>query len=433
MRLSVNFSASFAPSLSLSCLPVASFALRKPPTSCGSPSRPPAPSAGSWRSPEPMASTRRPTSTSRATELATTEAGKIALVGGGADMILSDWLWVARERSLGKRSCSIRIPPRSAPSWPRSREEFGKPSDFVGKKLGVAGGPLDKSWLMLQAWALQAGRRPEEPGQYRVRRAAAARGKTGAGRTRRRARILDLLRPAGSRKASRRAVDMSDVERDLGAKGPVIVTGYVFTEAFAARARPGAGALLRHDGQGEEADRRRRRRLREDRAVKGRSKDARRLRTGDAAANITARACRRGRLAADESDAAAIFSVLARSAARQLVGAAKDIDPERVLPSCRAAAKNDPPKNDPAAFRSRCFSPLWQIGAWASGRITCRRRSPSARLWSHEARSGELPFNLGVTLTRVLAGFVLAMASGSALGLALGRNPRSTGCSIPGW
>ena len=34
-------------------------------------------------------------------ELASTEAGKIALQGGAADMIVSDWLWVARERSLG--------------------------------------------------------------------------------------------------------------------------------------------------------------------------------------------------------------------------------------------------------------------------------------------------------------------------------------------
>ena len=34
-------------------------------------------------------------------ELASTEAGKIALKGGSADMMLSDWLWVARERSLG--------------------------------------------------------------------------------------------------------------------------------------------------------------------------------------------------------------------------------------------------------------------------------------------------------------------------------------------
>src|SRR5438105_12410299 len=34
-------------------------------------------------------------------ELASTEAGKIALKGGAADIILSDWLWVARERALG--------------------------------------------------------------------------------------------------------------------------------------------------------------------------------------------------------------------------------------------------------------------------------------------------------------------------------------------
>src|SRR5215467_13638465 len=36
-----------------------------------------------------------------AVELASTEAGKIALKGGSADLMLSDWLWVARERSLG--------------------------------------------------------------------------------------------------------------------------------------------------------------------------------------------------------------------------------------------------------------------------------------------------------------------------------------------
>src|SRR6266436_880008 len=36
-----------------------------------------------------------------AIELATTEAGKIALKGGSADVMLSDWLWVARERALG--------------------------------------------------------------------------------------------------------------------------------------------------------------------------------------------------------------------------------------------------------------------------------------------------------------------------------------------
>ena len=34
-------------------------------------------------------------------ELASPEAGKVALKGGSADIMLSDWLWVARARSLG--------------------------------------------------------------------------------------------------------------------------------------------------------------------------------------------------------------------------------------------------------------------------------------------------------------------------------------------
>src|SRR5436190_22548356 len=36
-----------------------------------------------------------------ALELASPEAGKIAIKGGSADMFLSDWLYVARERALG--------------------------------------------------------------------------------------------------------------------------------------------------------------------------------------------------------------------------------------------------------------------------------------------------------------------------------------------
>ena len=52
-------------------------------------------------------------------ELASTEAGKIALKGGAADVIVSDWLWVARERSLGDNLMFIRIRRRLAPSWSR--------------------------------------------------------------------------------------------------------------------------------------------------------------------------------------------------------------------------------------------------------------------------------------------------------------------------
>lgn len=40
-----------------------------------------------------------------------------------------------------------------------------------------------------------------------------------------------------------------------------------------------------------------------------------------------------------------------------------------------------------------------------------------------ETASGELPYNLAVTLARVAAAFVISMAVGAALGLAMGRSP----------
>src|SRR3954471_15753810 len=89
-------------------------------------------------------------------ELASTEAGKIALKGGSADLMLSDWLWVARERSLGDNlvfyPSSSTLGAVMVPAHSSIREIVG----LRGKKLAVAGGPLDKSWLLLQALARQS-------------------------------------------------------------------------------------------------------------------------------------------------------------------------------------------------------------------------------------------------------------------------------------
>src|SRR5436853_81550 len=88
-----------------------------------------------------------------AIELASTEAGKIAIKAGSADLMLSDWLWVARERSLGDNlvfyPSSSTLGAVMVPAQSPIREII----DLRGKKLAVAGGPLDKSWLLLQALA----------------------------------------------------------------------------------------------------------------------------------------------------------------------------------------------------------------------------------------------------------------------------------------
>lgn len=90
------------------------------------------------------------------TELATTDAGKIAIQGGGADVIISDWLWVARERALG--STLTFYPHSTAIGAVMTKNEAIKSVvDLSGKKLGVAGGPVDKSWLLLRAYARRQG------------------------------------------------------------------------------------------------------------------------------------------------------------------------------------------------------------------------------------------------------------------------------------
>jgi len=99
------------------------------------------------------------------TELATPEAGKIALQGGSADLIVSDWLWVARERAQGAK---LTLSPYSTGVGAvlTKNPAIRGIADLAGKKLGVSGGPLDKSWL--RTGVLELRRRPRRQG-FRAR------------------------------------------------------------------------------------------------------------------------------------------------------------------------------------------------------------------------------------------------------------------------
>src|SRR5712675_907042 len=84
-------------------------------------------------------------------ELASTEAGKIALKSGSADLMLSDWLWVARERSLGDGLVFYPSSSTLGAVMVSGQSPIKEIADLKGKKLAIAGGPIDKSWLLLQA------------------------------------------------------------------------------------------------------------------------------------------------------------------------------------------------------------------------------------------------------------------------------------------
>src|SRR2546429_8502703 len=90
-------------------------------------------------------------------ELASPEAGKVALRGGAADVIVSDWLWVSRERGLGAKLTFYPYSSALGAVMVPNSSSIRTLTDLKGRKLAVAGGPIDKSWLLLRASMKQDG------------------------------------------------------------------------------------------------------------------------------------------------------------------------------------------------------------------------------------------------------------------------------------
>ena len=83
--------------------------------------------------------------------LASTQATKIALQGGAADIAVTDWLWVSRQRAAGIDLALVPYTAALGAVMVPATSSIKGLADLKGKKLGVAGGPIDKSWLMLRA------------------------------------------------------------------------------------------------------------------------------------------------------------------------------------------------------------------------------------------------------------------------------------------
>jgi NitT/TauT family transport system substrate-binding protein len=168
------------------------------------------------------------------TELASTEAGKIALKGGSADIVLSDWLWVTRERALGDDLVFYPYSSALGAVMVPANSPIRDIADLKGKKLGVAGGPLDKSWLLLQGFARRSGIDLAKEaaiayGAPPLLTQKALQGETDA--------TLTFWNFCAQLEVAdmRRAIAMKDVVRSLGATGPVAMVGYVFSDSWAQR------------------------------------------------------------------------------------------------------------------------------------------------------------------------------------------------------
>ena len=174
------------------------------------------------------------------TELASPEAGKIALKGGSADLIVADVMWVARERAIGGSLLYHPFTSTLGAIMVPSGSKIASVGDLKGRKLGVAGGPLDKSWLLFQAWARKRGFDPKKEAQVNFGAPPLLAAKTEQGELEAVLNYWNICAELEG-KGFRRAIEMSLVEHELGAKGPVAMVGYAFEQAFAA----GNGSALK--------------------------------------------------------------------------------------------------------------------------------------------------------------------------------------------
>ena len=170
------------------------------------------------------------------TELASTEAGKIAMRAGSADIMLSDWLWVSRERALGAKLTFYPYSSALGAVMVPASSPIRTLADLKGRKLAVAGGPIDKSWLLLQARLKQDGidLKSEASIVYGAPPLLAAKALDGEMDA-----SLNFWNFCAQLEAKgfRRLAGIEDILPRLGAKGPVAVVGYVFDESWAASHR----------------------------------------------------------------------------------------------------------------------------------------------------------------------------------------------------
>jgi NitT/TauT family transport system substrate-binding protein len=85
--------------------------------------------------------------------LADKDATSVALLSGEVDAIVTDWIWVAKQRSLGRDFTFVPFSRSVGALMVDPAKGYKTLSDLKGKSLGIAGGASDKSWVLLRAYA----------------------------------------------------------------------------------------------------------------------------------------------------------------------------------------------------------------------------------------------------------------------------------------
>lgn len=255
-------------------------------------------------------------------ELASPEAGKIALRAGNADMMVSDWLWVSRERALGAKLKFYPYSSALGAVMVPDASPIRTLADLRGRKLAVAGGAIDKSWLLLQAFLKRDGIDLKSQATIAYGAPPLLAAKTLSGEMDATINYWNFC-AALEAKGFRRLAGIEDLLPKLGAKGRTAMIGYVFDEnwesanrdavaRFIAMTRKAKEILTSSDAEWETI------------APLTGAADAATLR---AYRDRYREGIPRRPVADEEADARVIYRVLAEIGGRELVGPAEELDP----------------------------------------------------------------------------------------------------------
>jgi NitT/TauT family transport system substrate-binding protein len=257
-----------------------------------------------------------------ATEMASPDAGKLALNADTVDIAVVDWLWVARERALGMKLQFYPYSTAVGAIMTRNDSPIRSLADLKGRTLSIAGGPLDKSWLIVQAAAIRHSIDLKRETTLQYGAPPLIYQKLLQGEAEASLNFWNFCAQLESR-GYRRLYDVREAETELGLKEPLSLTGYVFPESFATAhkdtierflsvVRQANDILLNSDPEWDAL-----------RPLMRAEDDA----TFLAFRQRTRQGLPRRSAGAEETDARALFKVLAEIAGPGLVGPGRELDP----------------------------------------------------------------------------------------------------------
>jgi NitT/TauT family transport system substrate-binding protein len=255
-------------------------------------------------------------------EFASPDAGKLALNSGSVDLAVVDWLWVARARALGAKLLFYPYSSAVGAIMVKHDSPLRGIADLRGHVLGVAGGPLDKSWLIVQAAATRQGIDLKRDttlayGAPPLMSQKLQQGEADAS--------LNFWNFCASLETQgyRRLFEVRDAEAALGLSEPVALIGYVFSEQFAAEHRSTIDRFIATARQADDIMRNSDQEWDALRPLMNAGDDT----TFKAYRDRTREGMPRRSIAAEAADARALFKALASTGGAELVGPSQELDP----------------------------------------------------------------------------------------------------------